>query len=395
LVTASPFRALAHRNFRIFFVGMGVSLIGTWMQGVAQSWLVYRLTHSELMLGTAAFLNHIPTLVLGPIAGSVADRFDRRKIVLATQALFLLQAATLAGLTFTGRISVPWVFVLALMLGLIDAFDRPARQSMLIHLADKDSLLSAISLNSVMFNAARIFGPSLGGVVVAAFGEAVCFTANSVSFLAVIVSLWMLKVQTPVQPDSHPVQHFLEGLRYVRRARTLWPLLALSATVNLAVGPVFTLTPFFADAIFARGSAGAGFLTAAMGIGAIAGTLGLASRTDASGLPGVVRVSVTGLAITALLYAWSPNYAIALLLMTAIGYCLMRQNAATNTLLQTRLDESYRGRVMGVYTTTVIGVLPLGSLAGGALAEAAGPRWTVTISAVLAAIAAYGFRSYR
>lgn len=372
---------------------MTASLTGTWMQNVAQSWLIYRLTHSELLLGITGFLAHFPTLLLGPIGGVIADRFERRQIVILAQSLFLLQAVTLAALTLTGLITVPWVLALAGFQGLVDVIDRPARQAMLIQLAGAEDLLGAISLNSVMFNAARVIGPSIAGIIVARFGEGIAFSINAVSFLAILLSLFSLRLPpAAAAPDKHPLDHLIEGFQYMRRSPKVWPLLGVSSAVNLAAAPAFVLLPFFADATFARGSAGVGFLTAAMGVGAIIGTLGLASRGSNEGLARVTFFEsvVLGLALAGL--AWAPLFSLALAAMFVIGYSIMRQNAATNTQVQTMIDESFRGRVMGVYSMTNVGVLPLGSLGGGALAQAIGTPWTVLACGVLCVASAFAFR---
>jgi predicted MFS family arabinose efflux permease len=374
---------------------MTASLVGTWIQNVAQSWLIYRLTHSEFMLGAVGFLAHFPTLLLGPIGGVIADRFERRKIVVIAQSLFLVQATLLAVLTLTGYVTVPWVLGLAAFQGLVDVVDRPARQAMLIQLAGADDLLSAISLNSVMFNAARVIGPSVAGIVIARFGEGIAFSANAVSFLAVLVSLVALRL--PVfQPDTdkHPLDHLMEGLRYVVQSPNVWPLLAISSAVNVAAAPVFVLLPFFADATFGKGSAGVGFLMASMGVGAIIGTLGLASRRTNEGLPGVIFTGSLTLGAAIALFAWSPAFALSMAAMFVIGYSIMRQNASTNTQVQTMIDESFRGRVMGVYSMTNVGVLPIGSLAGGALAQSFGAQWTVFACGVLCVLAAFAFRRW-
>lgn len=372
---------------------MTASLTGTWMQNVAQSWLIYRLTHSELLLGLTGFLAHFPTLLLGPVGGVIADRFERRQVVIVAQSLFLLQAVLLAALTLTGRITVAWVLALAGFQGIVDVFDRPARQAMLIQLAGAEDLLGAISLNSVMFNAARVAGPSAAGLIVARFGEGVAFSINAVSFLAILLSLFLLRLPAaPPAPDKHPLEHLMDGLKYLRRSPKVWPLLGISAAVNLAAAPAFVLLPFFSDANFGRGSAGVGFLTAAMGAGAIVGTLGLASRGTNAGLAKVTFFEsvVLGLALAGL--AWAPRFPLALAAMFAIGYSIMRQNAATNTQVQTMIDESFRGRVMGVYSMTNVGVLPVGSLGGGALAQALGASWTVFACGALCIAAAFSFR---
>jgi len=363
------------------------------MQNVAQSWLVYRLTHSELLLGTAGFLAHLPTLALGTVGGVVADRYNRRQIVLLTQSLFLLQSATLAALTLAGKVTTTHVLTLALFGGLVDAFDRPARQAMLVSLATKDDLLSAVSLNSLMFNAARVLGPSIGGITVAAFGEGVCFTINSVSFLAVLASLLALRLPPETRPAklSHPLRHLIEGFRYAWRTRDAAALLSLNAVVNLAVAPVWVLLPVFSDSIFHRGAAGVGLLTASMGAGAVIGMIGLAARGHQRGLPGVIVAGGLTLAFAQAVFAASTVFALSAAAMAAIGYGVMRMNGAINTELQTNVPEEMRGRMMGLFATANVGVIPLGSLGGGALAHAFGAPAVVAGGALLCAAAALSF----
>jgi predicted MFS family arabinose efflux permease len=392
-----PFRALRHRNFRVFFLGQLTSLTGTWMQNVAQSWLVYRLTHSELLLGTAGFLAHLPTLALGTVGGVVADRYNRRKIVLLTQTLFLLQSATLAALTLAGLVTTAHVLALALFGGLVDAFDRPARQAMLVNLAAKDDLLSAISLNSLMFNAARVLGPSIGGIAVAALGEGVCFTINSISFLAVLASLLALRLPPEPRPPTlaDPLRHLIDGFRYAWRTRDAAALLGLNAVVNLAVAPVWVLLPVFSDSTFHRGAAGVGLLTASMGAGAVIGMIGLASRGHQRGLLGVIFASGLTLAFAQAIFAASTVFALSAAAMALIGFGVMRMNGAINTELQTHVPEEMRGRMMGLFATANVGVIPIGSLGGGALAQAFGAPTVVAGGALICAIAAVAFHLTR
>ncbi len=373
---------------------MSASLVGTWMQNVAQSWLVYRLTHSELLLGATSFAQHLPTLLLGPLGGVLADRWPRRRIVFVTQSLFLLQAVALAWLTFSGQITVVHVMALASFAGLVNAFDVPARQSMLADLAGRENLLNAISLNSLMFNAARIVGPSIGGIIVAAFGEGFCFGLNATSFLAILCSLSFIRLPAPPpEPAAHPIEELRQGLAYVTGSPRVWPLLGVSAAVNISITPMLALLPMVADGLFQQGSRGVGFLTSALGAGAIAGLLGLAARRSQTGLARTTFFSTTLLGAAMVLFAFSPSYAFALLVMPLVGYSLMRQNASTNTQLQASVREEFRGRVMGLYSSTVMGMAPIGALAGGALASAAGVRWTVICAGLLCFAGGLLFRS--
>src|SRR5215471_19454405 len=286
------FRALRHRNFRLFISGQAISLIGTWMQNVAQAWLVYRLTHSELLLGAVWFCTQIPVFALGCLGGLASDRYSRWKLVILTQTLSLVQALGLALLTLSGRVHVWHVMAFAVMLGCINAFDMPARQSLIIHMTSKDDLLNAISLNSAMFNSARVVGPAVAGIVVAAVGEGICFLLNAVSFLAVIGCLMAMRLPPFAREvKDSPWSHLKDGLRYTFRHRQVRTLLWMMAATTIGGMPAMVLMPFFADDIFHRGSQGLGFLMGAMGVGAVIGTLVLACRTRVSGLARVMVLS--------------------------------------------------------------------------------------------------------
>jgi MFS family permease len=379
------FRALRHRNFRLFISGQVISLIGTWMQNVAQSWLVYRLTHSELLLGTAWFCSQIAVFALGPLGGLAADRFSRHKLVVITQTLSMLQAFALAALTLTGRVQVWHVLALAGVLGTINAFDMPGRQALVIQMTSKEDLINAISLNSAVFNAARIVGPGIAGLVVAAVGEGTCFFLNAVSFLAVIVCLLAMRIPKFERkaPES-PWSHLVDGFRYAWHHSAVRRVLGLMAAATLAGMPALVLMPIFADAIFHRGSQGLGFLMGAMGIGAVFGTLVLARRTRVSGLPSVMVYSGIAVGACYILFAVSRWFYVSLAIMPLIGYSVMRQMASANTTIQTLIPDEYRGRIMALYAMTVVGLGPFGSLAAGALAERIGARGTVALGGTVA-----------
>ena len=392
------FRALRHRNYRFFIGGQIVSLSGTWMQTVAQSWLVYRLTHSELLLGTAWFCSQIAVFALGPLGGLAADRYSRHKLVVLTQTLMMLQAFAMAVLTLSGRVQVWEILTLSIVLGAINAFDIPGRQSLLIQMTSKDDLLSAISLNSAVFNAARGVGPAIAGLLVAALGEGVCFLLNGFSFLAVIGGLLAMKL-APLErrnPDS-PWRHLVDGFRYAWHHATVRRLLATLGATTLANTPVLVLAPFFADDIFHRGSQGLGFLMAAMGVGAVVGAMGLARRTQVTGLPVVIAYNVLSLGAATLAFAASRWFMVSLAIMVLIGYSLMRQLAASNTTIQSMIPDEYRGRIMALYSMCVVGMAPFGSLATGALAARFGARLTVALGGLvaLASGAAFGWTLWR
>ena len=386
------FRALRHRNFRLFISGQIISLVGTWMQNVAQSWLVYRLTHSELLLGTAWFCSQIAVFALGPLGGIAADRISRRKLVIVTQTLSMLQAFVLAALTLTGRIQVWEVLALAGALGVINAFDMPGRQALVIQMTSQEDLINAISLNSAVFNAARVVGPAAAGVLLSYVGEGTCFLINGISFLAVIACLAAMRL-APVAPRQHVpmLEHLVDGFRYAANHSAVRRVLALMAAATLAGMPGLVLMPFFADDIFHRGSRGLGILMGAMGIGAVIGTLVLARRTRLSGLSRVMVISGLTTGACYLLFAYSPSFYLSLAVMPVIGYSVMRQMASANTTIQTRIPDEYRGRTMALYAMTVVGLGPFGSLAAGALAGHFGARLTMAAGGILALTASLVF----
>jgi MFS family permease len=364
------------------------------MQTVAQSWLVYRLTHSELLLGTALFCSQIAVFALGPLGGLAADRFSRHKLVITTQTLMMVQAFALAWLTLSGRVQVWEILALAVVLGAISAFDIPGRQSLLIQMTSKEDLLSAISLNSAVFNTARAVGPGMAGVLVAALGEGVCFLLNALSFLAVIGGLLAMKL-APVERRASvsPWRHLMDGFRYTWDRAAVRRMLAALGAATLASAPILVLAPVFADQLFHRGSRGLGFLMGAMGVGAVIGTVGLARRTHVAGLPSVIVWSALLLGVANLLFSVSPNFYLSVAFTMLMGYGLMRQLAAANTTIQTMIPDEYRGRIMSLYSMCVVGMGPFGSLAAGALAGRFGPRITMAWGGVLslAAGAAFGW----
>jgi len=390
--SASAFGALRHRNFRLFVGGQLVSLVGTWMQNVAQSWLVYRLTHSELLLGTAWFCSQIAVFALGPLGGVAADRFSRHKVVIATQTCSMLQAFALAALTLTGRVQVWHVLALAVLLGAINAFDMPGRQSLLIHMTSKEDLLSAISINSATFNAARSLGPGVAGLLVAWLGEGVCFFLNGVSFLAVIGSLLAMRLQPfERKHESSPWSHMVDGFRYARQHTHVRRVLTVMAAATFANTPVLVLAPVFADQIFHRGSQGLGYLMAAMGVGAVIGTLGMARRSQTERLQPVIAFSGIAMGLATMAFAFSPWYGLSLVIMLLIGYSVFRQMVSANTTIQTLILDEYRGRIMSMYGMTIVGLAPFGSLASGALAGWVGTRATTFWGGALAIVSSAAF----
>ena len=386
-------RALKHRNFQLFFGGQLVSVTGTWMQTVAQSWLVYRLTGSTLLLGTVGFASQIPILLVAPLGGTMADRHDRQRIVIGTQTASMVLAFLLAALTLTGKVQVSHILVLATLLGVANAFDIPARQAFLVDMVGKEDLMNAIALNSSMFNGARIVGPAVAGILVAMIGEGWCFFANAVSYVAVIVGLMMMQVRRPVQkpPSGSPLTHILEGFRFVRQTRPIRAILLLLGLVSLVAMPYTVLMPVFADRILHGGARGLGILMSATGVGALLAALTLASRTGVRGLGRWVAYSCGGFGAALVLFASSRSFWLSAALLVPAGFCMMLQMASSNTLIQTMAPDHLRGRVMSVYSMMFMGMAPFGALMGGALADRLGAPLTVAMGGVACVAGAVWF----
>ena len=376
-------RSLKHRNFQLFFSGQLISLIGTWMQSIAQSWLVYRLTGSSLLLGSVGFASQLPVFLIAPLGGIVADRHNRHRVVIATQIASMILAAILAALTLTGAVQIWHIFVLAGLLGIVNAFDIPARQSFLVDMVGKEDLMNAIALNSSMFNGARIIGPAIAGILVAKIGEGWCFFANAVSYVAVIIGLLMMRVQPRANAATgSPLTHIVEGFRFARRTAPIRALLLLLGLVSLVAMPYTVLMPVFADKILHGGARGLGILMGATGIGALLGALTLATRTGVSGLGRWVALSCGGAGAGLVLFSLSHSFWLSTALLLPVGFCIMLQMSSSNTLLQVMVPDRLRGRIMAIYTMMFMGMAPFGSLFAGALAEHLGAPLTVRIGAL-------------
>jgi MFS family permease len=383
-------RSLRYRNYRLFFFGQGLSLIGVWMQRMAMLWLVYRLTGSEKLLGATAFCGQILTLPFAPLAGALADRFDRRKLIIVSQAVAMLQAFVLAALTMTGRINVPLILVLSLFLGLVNAFDIPLRQSFIVQMLEhRDDLPNAIALNSLLFNISRVIGPALAGLVVAVSGEGICFLLNALSFLAVIVSLFAMRVPPIDRPMmSRSVwRHLHEGFQYARRAPAIRTVLGQRMMISFFAIPFMTLMPVFAAEILRGGPKTMGFLITFVGVGSLVGALCLASLANIRRLGGIVAAATLVFGVWLIAFAWSDIQALSFALLTMVGFGMLLQGSACNALVQAIVEEDKRGRVMGLYTMAFVGILPFGNLAAGFVAERIGAPWTVTLGG-LGAVAA-------
>jgi MFS family permease len=367
------FRALNSRNFRLFFTGQGLSLIGTWMTRVATSWLIYRLTGSALLLGTLGFASQLPSFLLAPLAGVLVDRWDRQRVMVVTQTLSMIQSFALAGLTLTNRINVPEVVGLGVMQGIINAFDTPARQSFVIRMVDrKEDLSNAIALNSSMVNSARIIGPSLAGLLIAAVGIGWCFFCDGVSYLAVIASLLLMRFagsDATKASGRGALNEFIDGFRYVAGLRSVSRILVLLTIMSLVAMPYTVLLPIFAAQVLHGGPHTLGFLWTAVGVGALIGAFRLAARSTVLGLSRVIPRAAAIFGIGLIGFAFSHTLWLSILLLVVTGVGFISQLSSSNTLIQTVVDDEKRGRVMSFYTMAVMGTTPFGSLIAGACAH--------------------------
>ena len=373
-------RALRHRNFRLFFCGQSVSLVGTWMTRLATSWLVYRLTGSSFLLGVVSFAVQIPTFLLGPVAGVWIDRWERRKLLLVTQFLAAVQSLMLAGLTLSGRITISEIVGLSVFQGLINAFDMPARQSFLVQMVGgRTDLGNAIALNSTMVNGARLLGPALAGITIAAVGEGYCFLIDGMSYFAVIASLLAMKldVQPPSKSTDSTLVQLKEGWKYVTSFAPIRTVLIMFVIISFMGVPYTVLMPVFASKILHGGPHTLGFLMGAAGVGAI-----IAARKSVRGLyrviPAVAAVFGGGLVA----FSFSRNLWLSLALMGVTGFGMMQGFAASNTVIQTIVDDDKRGRVMSYWTMAYMGASPFGSLLAGSLAPIIGAPGTVLLCGI-------------
>jgi MFS family permease len=380
-------RAFSYPNYRLFFGGQIVSLIGSWISMTATSWLVYRLTGSAMVLGVVGFAGQFPGFVMGPFAGAYLDRWDRHRVLVATQSISMLQSFALALLTFTGHVTVPAIVVLNAVQGVVNAFDMPARQAFLTTMiSDREDLANAIALNSSMFNAARLVGPSIAGVMIATAGEAWCFLVDGVSYFAVILALVAMKnVRRLDRHTSHPgiVEHLLEGWRYVFGFRPIRSLMLQLAWLCLVAMPFSVLMPVFADEILGGGPHTLGFLMGASGLGALSGALWLTTRKSVVGLGRVILINTVVFGGGLIGFGLSRSLPISVMFLTISGFGMMAQTASTNTVIQTIVDEEKRGRVMSFYTMAFLGTAPFGSLLAGWLSTRIGAPQTVMLSGAL------------
>jgi MFS family permease len=375
-------RAFRSRNYRLFFAGQGISLIGTWMQRVAVSWLVYRLTGSAFLLGAVSFCSLIPTFLLGPVAGVWVDRVSKRSLLILLQVLFMLQALMLAALVLSGLVETWQIIGLSLLLGSVNAFDVPARQSFVVEMVErKEDLPNAISINSMMFNGARLIGPPLAGALIAMVGEGVCFLLNGASFIAVIAGLCAMKMSHQVpKPSGESVwQQMRTGIAYAFGHRPIRTLLVMCAVISLIGMPYTVLTPIFAKDILRGGSHTLGLLMGAAGCGALTGGLFLASRRSVRGYGKLVCAAGAVLGISLIAFALSRSLWLSLLTLYCTGGGIMMISVASNSIIQTVVDDDKRGRVMSLFSMAIMGMAPFGSILGGTAAQYIGAPRTLMI----------------
>lgn len=396
------FRALKHRNYQYFFAGQLLSLTGTWMQTVAQAWLVYRLTGSTVLLGLISFSGQIPVFLLAPVGGAIADKYNRQRILQITQTAAMILASVLTILTLTETIEVWHIFVLAALLGLANAFDIPTRQAFIVDITRREDLTNAIALNSSMFNGARIVGPAVAGLLVASVGEGWCFGINALSYIAVLTGLFLIKIQTQrkVPVPGSAISNIVEGFQFVAKTSPVRSLLLLLGIVSLMGSPYAVLMPIFADQILNGGASGLGILMGASGVGALAGALALAARKSLKGLGRWIAIASAGFGASLILFSFSRSFWLSAAFLVPAGFAMMVQMASSNTLVQSMVPDNLRGRVMAVYSMMFMGMAPLGAMFAGTVAEKIGAPYTVAVGGAVCIVGAIifglnlkGFRS--
>jgi MFS family permease len=388
------FRALRSSNYRLFFLGQGISLVGTWMQQIALNWLVYRLTGSAFLLGVVGFTGRIPTFIFGSLAGALADRLNRHRTLVVTQILAAIQASVLAILVLTETISIWHIIPLSIALGLINALDVPTRQSFVVDMIEKrEDLGNAIALNSSLVNGARLIGPSVAGILIALVGEGMCFLLNALSFIAVIGALLAMKLEDKKREtrDRNLFQDMKEGFSYAFGFPPIRSLLLLLGLVSLMGMPFTVLMPIFAGRILQGGPQTLGFLMGAMGTGALAGTFYLATRKSVLGLGRVIAFGAALFGVGLICFSFSRSFLLSLLLMLPTGFGMIVEMTSTNTVLQTLVEEEKRGRVMSFHMMAIMGMVPFGSLLSGTLASHIGAPGAVMISGIACIIGSVMF----
>jgi MFS family permease len=392
-VPPSVFRALHHRNFRLYLGGQAVSLVGTWLQSVAQSWLVYRLTDSAFLLGLTGFVGQAPVFFLAPLGGALADHLDRRRLLVWTQGMSALLAAALGALTLSGHVTIGQVLAVAALLGAINAFDIPTRQSFVVEMVGREDLPNAIALNSSVANGARILGPALAGVLVAVAGEGFCFLLNAISFAAVIGALLSMRLaaRPPTQGELSPLRAIADAFAFVREHAVVRALLLLLGLVSVVGMPYAVLMPIFADRVLGGSSATMGVLLGASGVGALGAALLLAVRASARGLGRWIAGSAIGFGLALAAFSVSRSIPLSTAVLVATGFFMMTQMAASNTLLQVLTPDALRGRIMAFYSMMFMGMAPFGALGAGVAAAHVGAPATVAIGGAASVLAGIVF----
>lgn len=388
------FRSLQYRNYRLFFAGQSISLIGTWMQRIAMPWLVYRMTGSEFLLGLVSFAGQIPTFLLAPFAGVISDKFSKYKVLLITQVLSLVQASVLAILSLTGAIQIWHIVVLSILLGCINAFDVPSRHSFVVEMVEKkEDLGNAIALNSMMFNGARLIGPSIAGLLLAATGEGICFLINAISYIFVIGSLLRMQIRTSevIRQRGDIFKEMKEGVNYTFGYAPIKHLIFLLGIVSLMGASYQLLMPVFAKDVLQGGSGTFGFLMGAAGFGALLGALFLASRETVIKLGRLIPAAAALFGAGLVALSFTDYFPLSLVLMVVAGLGLMLHTASSNTILQTITDDDKRGRVMSFYTMAIMGTAPFGSLIAGSLARTIGTPLTMLAGGLSCIIGSFFF----
>ena len=382
---STRFRALQHRNFQLFFAGQLVSLIGTWMQTTAQLWLVYKLTGSAALLGVFGFASQVPMLFLSSVGGYMGDRYDRQKGVIATQTASMLLAFLLAALTLTHLINKWELIGIAFLVGIVNAFDVPIRQAFFVQMVGREDLPNAIALNSSIFNGARVVGPAIAGFAIALVGEGWCFFLNGLSFLAVIGALVQMRLQrTETKPSTDsPLKSFMQGFRFAMNDAAVRPALLLLSVLSFFGLQYSVFLPIYADTFLRGGARELGLLMSAAGIGAVLGALHFAARTHYKGLARWIAATSTTCALGLMLLGESRRFWPCAIVLFVVGFAATSQMAATNTLIQNRVPDELRSRVMAVYATMFMGVQPLGSLLAGGVAKRYGAPWTLLLFGAL------------
>ncbi len=386
------FRALRHRNYKLYFTGQGISLTGTWMQQMAISWLTYRITNSVFMLGLVGFLGQIPSLFFMPFAGVFADRYSRHRILIITQALEMAQAFVLAALIMSGVVSIWHIIILTVFLGIVIAFDAPARHAFVVEMVSKkEDLSNAIALNSLVFNAARLIGPSIAGILVALMGEGMCFLINGVSYIAVILALLSMSIAPRMIKEKNKpiIQGLKEGISYTLNNPTIKAIMLVTALISLVGMSYVVLMPVFAKDVLGGDSGTLGYLMGASGLGALLGALYLASRKSIKGLGRISFFTANIFGIGIIAFSFSRVLWISMLILIFTGFGMMAQMASNNTVLQTIVHDDKRGRVMSIFMVAFMGVVPFGSLLAGSMAHAFGAPHTLLILGIVCILGSF------